>query len=267
MTHVHADGCCSEADPLPTVDAVMRFRDVSFGYDSTPVFTPPASFAIPRGAFACVVGPNGGGKTTLLKLALGLLQPSNGAIEVLGGAPCETRRRVGYMPQHAQLDPKFPVTVMDVVMMGRLGGRGAWSRYSLADRQAAMQALEQVRLPDQASRSFSALSGGQRQRALIARALACEPELLLLDEPTSNLDVAAQSDLYELLHVLNERMSIVMVSHDVGFVSKFVETIICVNRHVDVHRAGDIAGDYISDMYGRDMRLIVHDHKHGGAHG
>ncbi|MBX3395870.1 MAG: ABC transporter ATP-binding protein [Phycisphaerae bacterium] len=244
-------------------DAVLRFRNVAFRYDETPVFSPEVSFSLARGDFACIVGPNGGGKTTLLKLALGLLTPSAGEVEVMGGPPQATRGRVGYMPQHAQLDPKFPVTVVDVVMMGRLGRTGPIARYGRKDIDAASAAMESVNISALSNRPFSALSGGQRQRVLIARALSCEPEVLMLDEPTSNLDVAAQNDLYELLHELNKRMTLLLVSHDMGFVSKFVRTIICVNRHVDVHAAKEIAGDYISEMYGRDMRLIVHDHTHG----
>lgn len=244
-------------------DAVVRFREVAFRYDETPVFSHKVSFAIARGDFACIVGPNGGGKTTLLKLALGLLTPSAGEVQILGGPPRATRGRVGYMPQHAQLDPKFPVTVTDVVMMGRLGRGSSVARFGRADFDAASSAMASVDISALANRPFAALSGGQRQRVLIARALACEPEVLMLDEPTSNLDVAAQNDLYELLHELNKRMTLLLVSHDMGFVSKFVRTIICVNRHVDVHAAKEIAGDYISEMYGRDMRLIVHDHTHG----
>ncbi|HWL95540.1 MAG TPA: ATP-binding cassette domain-containing protein [Phycisphaerae bacterium] len=253
---------CGQAHDNRESTPVLRFNAVRFSYDEMPVFTRPASFSICKGDFASVVGPNGGGKTTLLKLTLGLLKPESGIVEVLGGEPATTRTRVGYMPQHAQLDPKFPVTVMDVVLMGRLGRNRWWSRYDRSDRDAARAALEQVRLLDLAPRSFASLSGGQRQRALIARALSCDPELLLLDEPTSNLDVAAQSDLYELLHQLNQRMTVILVSHDVGFVSKFVETVICVNRNVDVHPASEIAGETISEMYGRDMRLILHDHAH-----
>lgn len=263
--HIHAGACCGQESTCASSaqDAVIRFCDVTFQYDAMPVFSRPATFSIARGDFACVVGPNGGGKTTLLKLALGLLKPSSGSVEILGDEPTRTRGRVGYMPQHAQLDPKFPVSVKEVVLMGRLGRRGPMSRYDRDDHAQARVALEQVNLAPLEGRPFASLSGGQRQRVLIARALACDPELLLLDEPTSNLDVAAQSDLYELLHKLNERMTLLLVSHDVGFVSKFVETIICVNRNVDVHAAREIAGDYISEMYGRDMRLILHDHTHG----
>ena len=259
--HTHLEGCCgSHTVDLP--EALVRFRDVRFSYDETPVFNAPVTFGIAPGDFACIVGPNGGGKTTLLKLTLGLLRPQTGAIEVLGAAPGENRQHVGYMPQHAQLDLKFPVTVLDVVLMGRLHPRGPLLRYSRVDAARAREALEQVRMGHLARRPFAALSGGQRQRVLIARALACEPKLLLLDEPTAGLDVAAQGDLYQLLNELNKRMTIFMVSHDVSFVSKFVKTVICVNRKVDVHATMEIAGDYISEMYGRDMRIILHEHEH-----
>lgn len=259
--HHHAGGCCgSHTADLP--QAAVRFRNVQFAYDDTPVFTSPVTFGIAPLDFACVVGPNGGGKTTLLKLVLGLLRPAGGAIEVFGQSPADCRERVGYMPQHAQLDPKFPVTVQDVVLMGRLRRSGPLLRFSRADADRARAALERVRLAGMDRRPFASLSGGQRQRVLIARALACEPSLLLLDEPTAGLDVAAQDDLYELMHELNERMTIFMVSHDRSFVSKFVKTVICVNRKVDVHATPEIAGEFISEMYGRDMRIILHEHNH-----
>ncbi len=259
--HVHARGCCGSATAdIPS--AAVRFRDVNFAYDETPVFSAPVTFGIAPGDFACVVGPNGGGKTTLLKLVLGLLRPSAGKIEVFGESPDACRERLGYMPQHALLDPKFPVTVQDVVLMGRLRRRGPWLRYGGADVERAGVALDRVKLSEKRLHPFASLSGGQRQRVLIARALACEPELLLLDEPTAGLDVAAQDDLYELMHELNAKMTIFMVSHDRSFVSKFVKTVICVNRRVDVHATGEIAGEFISEMYGRDMRMILHDHKH-----
>ncbi len=243
-------------------DRVVEIEKVSFAYTADSPVLRDATVRIRRGDFACLVGPNGGGKTTLLRLMIGLLQPQSGAIRLLGGDPCDTRRRVGYMPQHARLDLQFPITVLEVVLMGRIGHTLGVGPYGKSEKERAVEALARVGLAELKRRPFSALSGGQRQRVLIARALACDPEILVLDEPTSNLDIASQNDLFDLLHVLNETMTLVMVSHDVGYVSNFVKTIVCVNRKVDVHPAGEIAGDFISDMYGRDMRIIMHDHKH-----
>lgn len=237
---------------------VVELHGVTFAYDATPVLR-DVTLRIPSGDFACFVGPNGGGKTTLLRLLLGLLTPRTGTVRVLDLPPVEARRRIGYMPQHAHLDPSFPVTAMDVVLMGRLGCGPSFGRYSRADRAAAERALGDVGLIDLRSRSYAAMSGGQRQRVLIARALASEPDLLLLDEPTSNLDINVEEQLYALLCELNKRLTIVMVSHDLGFVSKHVKTAVCVNRQVHVHASGDLTGEVIQNLYGREIRLVQHD--------
>lgn len=243
---------------------VIAVEHVSFSYGGDSVAITDASISIRQGDFACIVGPNGGGKTTLLKLIVGLLQPEAGRVRLFDRSPGETRHRIGYMPQRARLDPRFPVRVRDVVLMGRLGKPDSLWRFGKAHNEVVARALVQVGLYESRDRSFSALSDGQRQRVLVARALACEPELLLLDEPTANLDLPSQTELYELLHALNESMTIVMVSHDVAFVSKFVKTVACVNRNVVVHAANEISGDAISEVfgYGRDMRMIMHDHSH-----
>ena len=239
---------------------VISVHGVSFAYDGDLVLRDVCLEVAPRD-FACMVGPNGGGKTTLLKLILGLLAPAAGRITVFGGPPQEARTRIGYMPQHAQVDLRFPVSVADVVLMGRLGRAEIMGPYRRAHRDAAGQALREVGLYDLRQRPFGTLSGGQRQRTLIARALAAEPELLLLDEPTANLDAPAESDLYELLRRLNERLTIVMVTHDLGFVSRFVRTVICVNRCVVVHPTSEITGEIIREIYGADVCMIRHDQR------
>jgi zinc transport system ATP-binding protein len=249
------------ADSGPVIDV----RGVDFSYGDTRVLS-GATVAIARGDFVCIVGPNGGGKTTLLRLILGLLVPERGTLEVLGRSPREARRRIGYMPQYAQLDPQFPMRVLDVVLMGRLRN-GLLGRYSRADRAAAATALDEVGLGAFARRSFSALSGGQRQRVLIARALACEPEILLLDEPTANLDPLVQDDMNALLDRLNERLTVILVSHDVGFVARYVKTVVCVNREVAVHTAVEVTGDSIRNLYGHDLQLVHHCHHHDHTHG
>ena len=235
-------------------------RDLEFGYDGKPVLR-NVSLAIPEGDFVCVVGPNGSGKTTLLKLALGLLKPSSGTIEIYGQRPERSRGRIGYVPQHPRLDPLFPVSAMDVVLMGRLGRTGAFGAWRAEDREQALRALDEVGLTDRAGHHFASLSGGQKQRVLIARALAGDPDLLLLDEPTAGLDAHIEEGFYRLLQELNQRLTIVLVSHDLGFVSGFVRSVVCVGQEVVVHPTSEITGQVIADLYGSDMRLVRHDHR------
>jgi len=250
---------------LETRQTVIEANALRFSYDESPVLN-DVTLAITDRDFVSIVGPNGGGKTTLLKLMLGLISPQKGNMRVFGLPPDKARGFIGYMPQHAQLDPLFPVSVLDVVIMGRLGIARTIGPYSAKDKDLARARLKEVNLEAVASRPFSSLSGGQRQRVLIARALACEPKLLLLDEPTANLDLRVQDDLYALLRQLSERFTVVLVSHDVGFVSRFVKTVVCVNRTVHVHSSGELSNEAIVELYGRDVRLIHHDHSGPCAH-
>jgi zinc transport system ATP-binding protein len=243
-------------------EPIISLRDVTFSYDGPPVLE-CVNLSVPARDLLCVIGPNGGGKTTLLKLMLGLIAPDTGTVEVLGRPPEAARERIGYMPQAAQLDPKFPVNVMDVVLMGRLGRRVVLGPYRRADKAVAMQALDEVGLADMAKRGFALLSGGQRQRVLIARALACLPEILLLDESMAGLDPAVQDDLYALLQALNERLTIVIVSHDIGFVSVFFKTVACVNRTIHTHPKDELTEEDVAVMYGREVRLLRHAAHHG----
>ncbi len=239
---------------------VLACHGLDFGYDGRPVLR-DVNLAIPAGDFVSVVGPNGSGKTTLLKLALGLLLPTAGEVTVFGERPERARHRIGYVPQHAHLDPLFPVSALDVVLMGRLGLGPRLGPWRGRDRDAARAALAEVGLGDHADRHFSALSGGQKQRTLIARSLAGEPELLLLDEPTAGLDAHVEEGFFRLLEELNRRLTIVMVSHDLGFVAGVVKSVICVGQKVVVHPTSAITGQVIADLYGADMRMIRHDHR------
>jgi zinc transport system ATP-binding protein len=233
--------------------------DLWFSYDGYPVLE-NVNLSIPHGDFVSVIGPNGGGKTTLLKLILGLLRPSRGEVQVFGLNPEKARPRIGYMPQHAQLDPQFPATVMDVALMGRLGHGRSFGPYSKKDKDVVVKALDQVGLRDLYKKPFSSISGGQRQRLFIARALASEPDLLLLDEPTANLDVVMEGGLYELLRTLSQNLTVVMVSHDLGFVSSLVKSVICVKCQVASHPTSELTAEIIDEMYGAPMRIVRHDH-------
>lgn len=248
--------------------ALVTVEGVHFRYNGVPVLE-DVSFTLDKGALVSIVGPNGGGKSTLLKLIAGLLKPDAGEIRVLGSTPERARRRIGYMPQHVNYDPLFPVTALDVVLMGRVGTRFAgWN--TRRDRAIAMAALDELAVAPLAHRPLADLSGGQRQRVLVARALACEPELLLLDEPMANVDVVTEEKFASILRELNKRMGIIMVSHDLGFVSDFVDRVICVNRQVVVHATSEITGAIIHDVYGSPVRMVRHDHifgEEGHRHG
>jgi zinc transport system ATP-binding protein len=238
-------------------DDIIRMDNLSFSFGEGPVLR-DVDIAVPRGQFVSIVGPNGGGKTTLLKLLLGLLKPTTGTIRVFGTSPEKARPRIGYMPQSSFADQTFPVTVRDVVLTGRIHPFGP---YRKGDRNAAREALEWVGLDDFESRPFSALSGGQRQRVLIARALSSEPEMLFLDEPTAGLDFQVEEEFFDLLRKLSERLTIVLVSHDVGLVMKTSEAVICVNRKVVMHPTSELTGDMLNEIYGDTMRLVRHDHR------
>ena len=241
---------------------VIELKGVAFSFGEHEVLK-NVSFTVLDREFAGMVGPNGGGKTTIIKLVLGLLRPTAGTVSVLGSSPVDARPRIGYMPQHAQIDLSFPTRVLDVVMTGRLTG-GRVMRYSSEDKERAEIAIAEVGLSDRRASMFSSLSGGQRQRALIARALVSDPELLLLDEPTANLDVTMEEQLHELLRRLNERMAIVLVSHDVGFVSEYTTKVICVKKTVVLHPTSELSGDTLREMYGEKIRMVRHDHDEHG---
>jgi zinc transport system ATP-binding protein len=165
------------------------------------------------------------------------------------------------MPQSLDFDRQFPVTVMDVVLMGRLDSR-LGGPYSKEDKKAAMRALQEIGIDDLAKRPFSKLSGGQRQRVLIARTLTCEPEILLLDEPTANVDPHTESMMHEFLDQMQNRVTMVLVSHDLGFVSRAVKSVICVNRRVVRHPTAEITPEAIKELYKGEMRIVRHDQRY-----
>ena len=250
---------------------MIELKDVSYYYDmgKAPALE-DVTITIPKGEFASIVGPNGGGKSTLIKLFLGLLEPTQGSVKLFGDAPRKTRYRVGYAPQQARVDFKFPINVMDVVLAGRFGasrnkapkfwGR-FFGRFTKEDRERAIAALDKMGVAHLRGKSFGDLSGGQRQRVLIARALASDPELLVLDEPTNNVDPSSAEKFYSLLSDLHQNASILMASHDLGVVSQLVDSVVCVNRHVRIHPTSEFNGEMVRELYNSDVRLVRHDHR------
>ncbi|OVE73340.1 ABC transporter [bacterium B13(2017)] len=237
--------------------SAICFKGVDFAYQDELILK-DVDLCISKNDIVGIVGPNAGGKTTLLKLILGLLKPINGEINIFGESSKKNRMKIGYVPQHLLFDPLFPVSVIEVVLMGRVSNLQLGC-FSKIDKDAAYKVLKEVNLFDVRNNSFSKLSGGQRQRALIARALVSDPEILLLDEATSNLDQMAMNNFYDLIKVLNERMTIIFVSHDIGVISSIVNTVVCVNRKVVIHPTTEMSGEIISDIYGSEMAYIRHD--------
>ncbi len=221
--------------------------------------------SLDEGRFLGVVGPNGGGKTTLLKAILGLIKPSSGDIRVFGKSPEEvlkSGRMFGYLPQVSKVAQDFPIRVIDIVMMGRYGRIGMLRWPKEEDRRKALEYLTVMGIEDLKYVPFSELSGGQQQRTSIARALAGEPKILMLDEPNTGIDVIGQGDFYHLLKGLQKRfnITILMASHDIGTIPAYVDEIACLNY--TFHYQGDPVGaldeTVLNDLFGKDVDLLHH---------
>ncbi|HIJ22093.1 MAG: metal ABC transporter ATP-binding protein [Gammaproteobacteria bacterium] len=248
-------------------EPVISLRGVSFSYHTLPVLE-QIDLDIMEGEFLGIVGPNAGGKSTLLKLMLGELEPHQGRVEVFAQRPHKNRNRIGYVPQYPNFSKSFPITVEQVVLMGRLGlhPQQSWlsqlipGRYTAADYEAAQKALHEVEAGSLAQRQIGSLSGGQLQRVLLARALAGTPEVLILDEPTANIDQRLEGDIFDLLRQFNQRMTILVVSHDIAFISSYVTRVACINRTLVCHNTDKIDGSMIQALYGEDVRMVHHHH-------
>ncbi len=217
------------------MDPLIALEDVSVWLGKRPVLE-GVNLTIRPQDFYAVIGPNGSGKTTLLKVILGLIHPSEGRVRIFGGSPREKRQLLGYVPQFRTFDFSYPITVMEMVLSGRLGHiPGPIRRYREEDYDHAARALDMMEIGDLADRELRALSGGQQQRAIIARALAGEPEVLLLDEPTIYVDAPTEMRFYETLERLLAAMTIVLVTHDIGVISSHVTKVACLNRRLYTH--------------------------------
>jgi zinc transport system ATP-binding protein len=236
---------------------VVKLEDVWVQYNGVPVLE-GINLAIEQDDFLGIIGPNGGGKTTLLKVILGLISPGRGKVSVLGKPPEKSRSKIGYVPQHNLFDRDFPISIRDVVLMGRYGKSGLFRRYNSEDRRATQDALQTVGMLNYKDRQMGKLSGGELQRIFIARALVAEPKLLLLDEPTASVDPAMQTEFYELLEKLKMRMAIVLVSHDISAVSIYVDKLACLNRQLHYHGSKEITTEILEATYKCPVQMIAH---------
>ena len=235
--------------------ALVTLRDVAVRYDDFTALE-GVDLEIFEDDFLGIIGPNGGGKTTLVKAIVGAL-PHSGSIELSPELFRAGTRLIGYMPQQTSFDKSFPISVVELVMSGLQSERGFATRYTSADRRKAQELLDMAGIGELSDRQIGEISGGQLQRALLCRAIIIEPKLLILDEPANFVDNRFENELYTLLHRLNERMAIVMVSHDIGTITSIVKSIVCVNRTVHRHNSNVITEEQLEN-YNCPIQIISH---------
>ncbi len=250
---------------------IIETQNLNFSYHRQLVLR-GVNLSIQSGDFMAMIGPNGGGKTTLLKLMLGLLKAESGSIRIFGNTPKDVSHRIGYVPQDIHINQNFPISASDVVLMGKLKPGKGRSRHSKEDRLAALQALEQVGMEKYCKQRIGELSGGQKQRVFIARALVTNPDILFLDEPTASIDNKGQNEFYALLKELNHKITIIVVSHDLMVISRYVKSVACVNQRLHYHGRAELTGEMIEMMYNCKIdetcpvELIAHGLPHRVLH-
>lgn len=240
----------------------VECKQISVWYDDVCALD-NVSLAVPEGDFLGIIGPNGGGKSTLLKVMLGLVAPGKGDVSIFGRSPAEASRLIGYVPQFSRFDRHFPANVMEVALMGRLPARiSACFAYNRHDRQVAEDVLAQLEIGDLKDRQIGQLSGGQLQRVLIARALTAQPRLLLLDEPTASVDSRSKDQIYGLLKELNKELTVIIVTHDMSVISSHIKTIACLNQNLHYHGEAELNQPVVEKVYGCPVDLIAHGVPH-----
>jgi zinc transport system ATP-binding protein len=237
-------------------DTHINVENLSFSYNKAYQVLSDISFTINKNEIVTIIGPNGGGKTTLLHLLTGILLPDTGSICINGKTPVEYQGHIGYVPQYARLDRHFPMTVFDVVLSGLIKPFGFFSKNN---KLKAEEALNNVGLIREKNNHITGLSGGQTQRMLIARALVAEKDILLFDEPTSNIDPGGGKHLNTLIKQLSEKLTIILVTHDTGFVTNITDRVLCVNRTIVEHPIDEKFSEIIASSYGGQSKMVRHD--------
>lgn len=244
------------------MELAVKIDHVSVSYGETKALT-NVCLDVSQGELLGIMGPNGGGKSTLLKAMLGLLPITSGRIQIFGQEPGKNKTAVGYVPQFAMMDRRFPISVLEVVLIGRTKpGLTPFMKYSKTDKELAYEQLRRVGIENLAKRQIKELSGGEFQRLLIARALSVNPKLLLLDEPTASVDVQSKEQIYQLLEKLNKQMTIVLVTHDLLAISSQVGKLACLNESLIYHGEPELKEPMVNTLYGCPVDLIAHGVPH-----
>ena len=235
---------------------ILEIENVSAGYGEEIVLK-DVNLVINDNDFIGIIGPNGGGKTTLLRLIIGLIRPYRGSVRFFDDSRERSGGSIGYLPQISHTDPRFPISVIDVVLSGLMSKEGLFSRYPARLKRRAEELLNRLGIEDLKKKNIGELSGGQLQRVYLCRAIISSPRLLMLDEPSTFVDTMFETDFYGILKQLNRDMAIIVVSHDVGTISWYVKTIACVNRSLHYHPSNVITQEQLA-AYNCPIQIITH---------
>lgn len=239
------------------MNKLINIDNIVAGYDNKIVLH-DVSLDIWENDFLGIIGPNGGGKTTLLKIILGLLKPKSGSVRYFNGEKEVSSLKIGYLPQMNKIDKKFPISVREVVLSGLMAEKPRFRDFTAEQKQRAEEVIAQMGLQELAKRAIGDLSGGQLQRVLLGRSMVSRPKVLILDEPNSYVDKRFESHFYNLLEEISKESSIILVSHDIGTVLSMVKNIACVNETLHYHSGADISAEWLENKYACPIELVGH---------
>lgn len=238
------------------MQSIIDVNNVFFSYDDANVLE-NINFQVFDKDFVGIIGPNGGGKTTLIKLILGYLSPNQGEIKIFNNTPFLSRDKIGYVPQYLSYEKTFPISSLELVLMGSFSKSSFSPRINKEKINDAYATMSKLKIDHLANNAYSELSGGQKQRCLIARALINKPAILILDEPTSSVDMSVEKDIYDILHELNKDITILLISHDVSFISNYINKVICINKSMSINDVNNI-DKVINEDYNKNSSQIIH---------